>query len=38
MLKAVNNSKAKKVMKYFATSFVLISLLIGSFGCTSKIY
>lgn len=36
MLKVVNNSRAKKVVKYFVTSFVLISLLIGSFGCTSN--
>lgn len=36
MLKVVNNSRAKKVVKYFVTSFVLISLLIGSFGCTSS--
>lgn len=36
MLKVVNNSRAKKVVKYFVTAFVLISLLIGSFGCTSN--
>lgn len=35
MLK-MDNSRAKKVVKYFVTSFVLISLLIGSFGCTSN--